>query len=216
MRFVRTVHFLGFLFTVLMFGFIVLIAPSIIMRIAMAPYLYADVMKVPSASAGVVLGASVVRGKPSPALEARVETASVLYKEDKVPVLLVTGAVEKNYDEITPMREYLENAGIPPQDIAADNSGFDTYSSVYRARNTFLTSSIIIVSQDFHLPRAVFIARAMHLQAYGVAAARGGRLYDYLREIPASWKALWDVLAHRLPDAETLLVPIVISGIAAR
>lgn len=215
MRVAFTLRFWGFCFAVAMFFFVVLIAPSILMRVETAPYLYTNIADVPKTSAGLVLGASVVHGKPSPTLAARTEKAAELYKNGKVGTLLVTGAVEANYNEITPMKESLLEKGIPAADIAADSEGNDTYSSVFRARNVFLADSLTIVSQDFHLPRAVFIARALHIRAYGVAAERGGKLSDYLREIPASWKALWDVLTSREPEQSAILAPLVIAGVSA-
>jgi vancomycin permeability regulator SanA len=110
------------------------------------------------------------------------------------------------------MRQYLLQAGVPAEEIASDGEGFDTYSSVYRAKNVFLADSLIIVSQDFHLPRAIFIARMMHIKAYGIVAPRGARLYDYLREIPASWKAVWDLVSGRVPVQSAILAPLVVAG----
>lgn len=186
------------------------------MRVAMTPYFFSDVTQIPHASAALILGASIIRGAPSPVLAARTEAGKMLYENGKVPVLLLSGAVEPNYDEVAAMRQYLVNAGIPDKDIALDEAGFDTFSSMYRAHNVLLADSLIIVTQDFHLPRAVFLARALHIKAYGLAASRGGSIYDYLREIPASWKALWDLSVHRVPSEAPHLAPLLISGIAAR
>jgi SanA protein len=197
----------GFLFALLMFLLVGLLLPGILMRILEAPYIYTDVNAIPKTNVGLVLGASVVHGKPSPALEARTEEGAILYKAGKVDTLLATGAVEPGYDEITPMRKYLLEAGVPTSSIATDMKGFDTYSSIYRAHNVYLADSLIIVSQDFHLPRALFIARTMHINAYGIVAPHGGRLYDYLREIPASWKAFFNLIAGRVPDDSRTLQP---------
>lgn len=185
------------------------------MRVITAPYIYTDINKIPKESVGLVLGASVVRGKPSPALEARTAEAAALFKSGKVDTLLATGAIDGKYDEITPMKQYLLAAGVPEADIATDAEGFDTYSSVYRARNVFVSGSLIIVSQDFHLPRALFIARSLHIKAYGIVAPRGARLYDYLREIPASWKAVWDLISGRVPIDSENISPVLIAGVNA-
>jgi SanA protein len=216
MGFVRTIRFLGFWFVVAILLVVVLIAPAVLMRVSMTPYFYTDIADIPSTRTALVLGASVIRGKPSPALEARVETAKELYRSGKVDVVLVTGSVDGSYDEITPMREYLIAAGIPERDIASDSAGFNTFTSMYRARNTFLADSLIVVTQDFHLPRALFLARALDMRAYGLTASRGGKLYDYLREIPASWKALWDVLMYRNTPTVSALSPLIIHGVSAR
>jgi|GEM_PF-1933150 len=210
-----TIRFWAFCFAIIMFGLVAVMTPAILMRAVTARYIYTDINALPHEDVGLVLGASVMHGKPSPALASRTEEAAEVFKSGKVDTLLVTGAVEPNYNEITPMRQYLLNAGIPQADISSDSEGFDTYSSVYRAKNVFLTNSLVIVSQDFHLPRALFIAHAMHIQAYGLVAPRGARLYDYLREIPASWKAIFDLATGRVPQDSDILAPIVIPGISA-
>lgn len=207
---------LSVVFSILSLGVIVALLPALYMRIAMSPYLNADITKVPYASAALVLGASVVHGMPSPILAERTEAANALYKTGKVGQILVTGAVEENYDEVSAMRQYLIAAGVPSRDIALDASGVDTFSSMYRARTVFLADSIVIVTQDFHLPRALYLARAMHIKAYGFAVSSAGSTYDYLREIPASWKALLDIVLHRMPETKDPIAPLVISGVALR
>jgi SanA protein len=109
------------------------------------------------------------------------------------------------------VRNYLLQAGIPAEDIFLDHAGFDTYSSMYRAKAVFEAESVIVVTQDFHLPRALFIARRLGLDAYGVVAEGGERsLYDYLREVPASLKALVDIALRREP--KYLGEPIPLTG----
>ncbi len=156
---------------------------------------------VPNTRAALVLGASVLRGKPSPVLEERAHTAVGLYMMGKVSKILVTGDNGAlNHDEVTPVRKYLIDAGIPPEDIFLDHAGFDTYSSMYRARDVFKADSLTIVTQDFHMPRAVFVAERLGITTYGVVPERGqGDLYDYVREIPASVKALVDLVVNRSP-----------------
>ncbi|MCI0559484.1 MAG: YdcF family protein, partial [Nitrososphaera sp.] len=112
---------------------------------------------------------------------------------------------ERDYNEVTPVRAYLTDAGIPPEDIFLDHAGFDTYSSMYRATHVFHVTSATIVTQDFHLPRALYIARHLGLTAYGVVAkGHGGLWRDYAREIPASVKALWDLALYREPNTSVL------------
>jgi SanA protein len=205
MRFSRAA---GFLFALVMFIAVGIVTPSVLMRIETSRYMYTNVADLPQAETGLVLGASVVRDKLSPALAARTDEAAELFKSEKVTKLLVTGAVEPGYDEVTPMKKSLEVGGVPGKAVITDSQGYDTYTSVYRAKNDFHTQSFIIVSQDFHLPRAIFIARTLHIDAYGLVAPRGGRLFYYLREIPASWKALWDLLTNRNPDSGAILVPL--------
>ena len=173
----------------------------IVMRTLVDRYITTTIDGVPQTEVALVLGASVYRGKPSPVLAERADTAIALYREGKVGKILVTGDNGAlSYDEVTPVRKYLLDAGIAPQDIFLDHAGFNTYSSMYRAREVFLVRSLTIVTQDFHLPRALWIARRLGLEAYGIVAEGGEHSpYDYIREIPASIKALFNVLTDRQP-----------------
>jgi SanA protein len=190
-------------------GIIVLLAGAVVallipigMRLAVAPYIYVSDQMIPLTQVAIVLGASVEDNKiPSPILAERANAAIKLYEDGKVSKILVTGDnATTDYNEVNPVQHYLLAAGIPPQDIFLDHAGFDTYSSMYRAKTVFDATSAIIVTQDFHLPRAVFTARALGMQAYGYDAPGGGSFFDYLREIPASAKALWDLATRRVPQ----------------
>jgi len=181
----------------LLLGVIVI---PITMRIMTNTYMFVLLGDVPKTDVGIVLGASVARGEPSPVLAQRADVAIRLYRAGKVGKILVTGDNGAlTHDEVTPVRTYLTDAGIPAPDIFLDHAGFDTYSSIYRAKAIFGASSATIVSQDFHLPRALFIARSLGLDAYGVVALGEGGPYDYLREVPASIKALSDIATYRIP-----------------
>jgi SanA protein len=173
----------------------------ICMRLAIAPFTFASVDEVPKTEVALVLGASVEGGTPSPILADRADAAIALFNAGKASKILVTGDNGAlTHDEVTPVRKYLLDAGIPAADIFLDHAGFDTYSSMYRARDVFRAASMTIVTQDFHLPRALWIARHLGITAYGVTAEGGtSSAYDYLREIPASAKAVFDVLTHREP-----------------
>lgn len=184
------------------------------MRATVSPFVYESIDELPRAEVAIVLGASVVAGKPSPILADRANAAIALYSAGKVGKILVTGDNGAlSYDEVTPVRKYLLDAGVPAQDIFLDHAGFDTYSSMYRAQAVFQAQSAVIVTQDFHLPRALWIARHLGLSAYGVTAEGGrGSAYDYLREIPASLKALVDVLLRREPKYIGSPIPLTESG----
>ncbi len=157
----------------------------------------------PKAQVAMVLGASVASsGKLSPVLKERADVAAWLYEHHVVSKILVTGDNSTlQYDEVYPVGKYLLALGIPQKDIFLDYAGFDTYSSMYRARDVFRVTSLLIISQRFHLPRAIFIARSLGLDARGIdAAAPGEKYFVYsLREIPASFKATLDVLFARTP-----------------
>ena len=181
----------------------------ILMRLAVEPYVHASIQDVPQTEAALVLGASVIRRAPSPVLARRADMAIALYKDAKVSKILVTGDNGAlTHDEVTPVRKYLLDAGIPAPDIFLDHAGFDTYSSFYRAREVFQARSLIIVTQEFHLPRALWIARQLGLEAYGIVAPGSGSMRDYFREIPASAKAFVDVVLRRQPKYLGPTIPL--------
>ena len=206
-------YFRLFLF-LLLIGALFAICTPIYMRLSTRTYTYSSVEDVPKAQVAIVPGASVLESGPSPVLRARADAAVVLYETGKVSKILVTGDNgELNHDEVTPVRKYLIAAGIPAGDIFLDHAGFDTYSSMYRARDVFDVTSAIIVTQNFHLPRALFIMRHLGIEAYGLVPDGGqGTPWDYLREIPASDKALLDVLIHRVPKYLGVAYPLTGDG----
>ncbi len=198
MQYFRRYYRLGIVFLLALIA-IVMIVP-IVLRTTVEPFIV-PLGAVPQTEVALVLGASVVRGSPSPILAERADVAIALYKKGVVRKILVTGDNGAlTHDEVTPVRKYLLDAGLPPQDIFLDHAGFDTYSSMYRARDVFLVHSLTIVTQDFHLPRALWIARHLGLEAYGVVAEGGEHSpYEYFREIPASLKAIFNVMGNRQP-----------------
>ena len=175
------------------------------------PYIYTDIENVPSAQVGMVLGAAVFRnGTLSLVLKDRTNTAIALYKNKKIEKILVTGDnSRKTYDEVTPVQDYLLKNNIPTEDIFLDHAGFDTYSSMYRARDVFLADSLIIISQSFHLPRATYIARQLGITAYAISAdKREYKTRNYIREVPATMKALIDLAVNRKPKFLGEPIPI--------
>ncbi|MBI5470514.1 YdcF family protein [Candidatus Kaiserbacteria bacterium] len=196
--------------TAVFIALFVLLLPSLWLRVVTQVHLYTDARYVPRADVVLIPGASVVRKSPSPILAERADAAIALYKMGRINKILVTGDNgTQAYDEVSPVRAYLIAAGVPASDIFLDKYGFDTYSSMYRARTVFGVSSLIIVTQDFHLPRSVYLARMFGIDASGLVA-HGGDMASYMREIPASWKALWDVFLHRQP--KYIGAPIPLSG----
>lgn len=176
-------------------------------------HVYENIEDVPQADAALILGAAILRnGNLSPVLKDRVDQAIELYQAGKVEKIIASGDNStKDYNEVQPIRTYLRAAGIPDEDIFLDYAGFDTYSSIYRARDVFLAKSLSIVSQSFHLPRAVFIARKLGLEASGVSADRGHyKLVNYFREMLADVKAAANLLSAREP--KYLGDPIPLSG----
>jgi SanA protein len=164
--------------------------------------IYTSIDAIPATDVALVLGASVTSGGDlSPVLKERADEAIALYNAHKVKKVLVTGDnATLSHDEVDPVGKYMVAQGVPKRDIFLDHAGFDTYSSMYRARDVFGVTNVTIVSQPFHLPRAVFIARALGLTAYASPADKNGlNVYNYVREVPATAKAEYDLLFSRVP-----------------
>ncbi|REE96942.1 vancomycin permeability regulator SanA [Thermomonospora umbrina] len=157
------------------------------------------------APVALVLGAAAWGDRPSPFLAGRLDVAARLYREGKVKVLLVSGDnSRRDYDEPTVMYDYLRSQGIPGDRIVRDYAGFDTWDSCVRAKKVFGVDRAIVVTQTFHLPRAVALCRSAGVRAQGVGHdtmkdfATTTR-YGYVREGLASFKALTDIATERRP-----------------
>lgn len=173
-------------------------------RLSAAGHLYAE-SDVPAAPVALVLGAQVYpSGRPSPFLADRLDLAKRLYDAGKVRVILVSGdnmAVE--YNEPDAMRDYLITAGVPASQVVADYAGFDTYDSCVRAQRVFGVSELIVVTQSYHLPRAVATCRRLGLEASGVGddRARGTEAWrrGAIRDQVAAVKTVIDLATRRQP-----------------
>lgn len=151
---------------------------------------------VPPSEVAILLGASVFKnGELTPVLSDRADMAIDLYKKEKVEKILVTGDNStKYYNEVTPTKNYLIKHGVPESDILVDSGGVDTYQSMYRAKNMFDVNSALVVSQRFHLSRAVYIAKHLGIDAYGVSAdQRTYNIKNDFREIFATIKSVFIV-----------------------
>ena len=126
----------------------------------------------PSERLAIVFGAGLRRdGTPTPILRDRMETAASLYFSGKVEKLLMSGDNSVlNYNEPESMRQYAISLGVPENAIAVDYAGSRTYDTCYRAKAIFGMKSALLVTQKFHLPRALFLCNALGLDAYGVEA----------------------------------------------
>jgi SanA protein len=152
----------------------------------------------------IVFGAGLWRdGSPTPVLRDRVATAAELYFTGKVEKLLMSGDNSYvEYNEPQAMKDYAIELGVPEEDIVLDYAGRRTYDTCYRARDIFGVNSVILVTQRFHLPRALFLCNALGVQAVGVSAdmrtyRQRSEFYWNLREVPATMVALWEVYVTR-------------------
>lgn len=200
----------------LLFGiFIFVIFSNLYINFKAAPYIHTDMKDVPDAQVALIPGAAVLKnGDISPIFKDRVNTAIELYRAKKVSKILVSGDNSTvAHNEVNPVRNYLLVKGIPDEDIFLDHAGFDTYSTMYRARDIFEVSSVIVTTQSFHLPRSVFIARSLGVTAFGLSSDEGEiRSKNYVREIFANEKAVLSLLLHLQPKYLGDKIPITGDG----
>jgi vancomycin permeability regulator SanA len=155
---------------------------------------------VPHVSVGIVLGALVDGDRPSAFLASRLDVALGLYQRHQVDVLLVSGADDHHgYDEPDVMRNYLVARGVPAGRVVVDRGGTNTWDSCVRARRVFGLDQAILVTQAFHVARAIALCRANGVYGYGVGIDSAdigmqATVYGYFREYFAADKAMWDAL----------------------
>ena len=163
----------------------------------------------------IVLGCLVKSdGRPSDMLCDRLVTAIGLYQNGAAPKLLMSGDHgTKEYDEVNAMKNFAVDSGVPSEDVFMDHAGFSTYETVYRAKEVFKAKKVIIVTQEYHLYRALYIAERLGLEAYGVPADlhtyRGQSARD-LREFLARNKDF--IMCIFKPEPTYLGDPIPVSG----
>ncbi|MFA6094423.1 MAG: ElyC/SanA/YdcF family protein [Candidatus Paceibacterota bacterium] len=158
-------------------------------------YIHTSISRVPEVPVALVLGSSVTNSKLMPVALDRANTAIELYDAGKVKLILVSGDNgTRSYNEVIPVKKYLVSQGVPEEKIFLDYAGFDTYDSLYRAKEIFGVTNLVIVTQAFHLPRAVYIARSLGLTAFGMSAdKREYLLKNSVREWFANIKALYQI-----------------------
>ncbi|MFC9622572.1 vancomycin high temperature exclusion protein [Streptomyces sp. NPDC056930] len=160
----------------------------------------------PAQQVAMVFGAGLWEGKPSPYLANRLNAAAELYRDGKVKVVLVTGDnSRKEYDEPDAMRTYLRAHGVPDERIVSDFAGFDTWDSCVRAKKIFGVDRAVLVSQGFHIRRAIALCRTAGIDAYGVgvdAVHDATWYYGGTREMFAAGKAALDAVFR--PDPHFL------------
>jgi len=137
----------------------------------------------------IILGAGIWGDKPSPMLEDRLLQGIELYNNNVSTKIIMSGDHgREEYDEVNIMKEFAIEKGVPSENIFMDHAGFSTYESIYRAKEIFEADKIVIVTQKYHLYRALHIANSLGIEAYGVGADPRqyvGAMYRELREILA-------------------------------
>ena len=130
-----------------------------------------DATKLKDVDCIIVLGAAIWGDKPSPMLEDRLLTGIKLYNQNVSPKIIMSGDHgRKEYDEVNIMKKFAIDKGVPSEAIFLDHAGFSTYESIYRAKEIFQAKKIVIVTQKYHLYRALHIANSLGIEAYGVGS----------------------------------------------
>jgi vancomycin permeability regulator SanA len=181
------------------------LAPFVIISISSADRIQ-TIEEVEPHEVAIVYGAGLFSGRPSPYLAARLEIARSLFFAEKVQVILVSGDnLYPEHNEPDAMVQWLVDRGVPRDKIVADYAGEDTYATCVRAREIFGVTSAILVSQTYHLPRAVTTCRLVGVDAIGVGDDTmkaynpdSWRRYS-LREILADYNMVFEVLTGRTP-----------------
>lgn len=160
----------------------------------------------------LVLGCGVWGERPSHMLEDRLLVGIELCKNGASEKLLMSGDHGSDeYDEVNVMKKFATDRGLDSEDVFMDHAGFSTYESMYRARDIFKAKKILIVTQEYHLYRAVFVARRLGLDAYGVTSDLrdyGGQIFRDIREILARNKDLVYTIVQPEPTYLGEAIPV--------
>ncbi len=149
----------------------------------------------------IILGAGICGDKPSPMLEDRLLEGIKLYQSNVSDKIIMSGDHgSEEYDEVNTMKNYAIEKGIPSKNIFMDHAGFSTYESIYRARDIFNAKKVVIVTQKYHLYRALYIANQLGIEAYGVGA-------DPRQYVGATYRELREIIARNKDFIKCILKP---------
>ena len=149
----------------------------------------------------IILGAGIWGDSPSPMLQDRLLQGIELYEKGISSKIIMSGDHgRKEYDEVNVMKKYAIDNGVPSEDIFMDHAGFSSYESIYRAKEIFGAEKVVIVTQKYHLYRALHIANSLGLEAYGVGA-------DPRQYVGAMYREIREILARNKDFVQCLLKP---------
>lgn len=151
----------------------------------------------------LILGSGIRNNYPTPILKERLDTGIYLYENDIAPKIIMSGDHgQEYYDEVNIMKEYAIEKGVPSEDIFMDHAGFSTYESMYRAQYIFGVQKLVVVSQKYHLYRAIYIGRNLGMDVVGANATKtimGGHRARLTREVFAQGKDFLKVILRPEP-----------------
>ena len=165
--------------------------------------IYYSMKKFPKNDIGIIFGAGINGDQPSKYLKDRLDAGILLYKAKRINKILLSGDNGSDeHDELTVMKTYCYEHGVDSTKIFIDYAGFDTYSTMYRAKHIFKIRKATLISQKYHLNRAIYIGQKLGIKSVGYAGNKGEYLgYNYVcfREYGSVFKSFFDVLRGREP-----------------
>lgn len=184
-------------------GLVVIVSVNYYVRSSTKNKIYYSVKKFPKNDVGIIFGAGINGDRPSKYLKDRLDAGILLYKMKRINKILLSGDNGRDeYDELTVMKNYCYNHGVDTTKIFIDYAGFDTYSTMYRAKHIFKIKKATLISQEYHLNRAIFIGNKLGIKSAGYTANNGeyhGYKYVTFREYGSIFKSFFDVLRNREP-----------------
>lgn len=184
-------------------GLISIISVNYYVKSSTKTRIYYSVKKASKNNIGIIFGAGINGDQPSKYLKDRLDAGILLYKMKRINKILLSGDNGNDeHDELTVMKKYCFNHGVDTTKIFIDYAGFDTYSTMYRAKHIFKIKRATLISQKYHLNRAIYIGNKLGIKSVGFSANKGeysGYYYVTFREYLSIFKSFFDVLRNRDP-----------------
>ena len=197
-------------------GLVAIVSVNYYVKSSTKKNIYYSIKKFPKNDVGIIFGAGINGDQPSKYLKDRLDAGIALYKANRINKLLLSGDNGRDeYDELTVMKNYCYKHGVDTTKIFIDYAGFDTYSTMYRAKHIFNIKKATLISQEYHLNRAIYIGQKLGIKSVGYSANNGeylGYKYVTFREYGSIFKSFFDVLRNREP--RFLGNPIDINGVS--
>lgn len=166
-------------------------------------HIYYSLKKFPKNDVGIIFGAGIKGTEPGKYLKDRLDAGILLYKSHRINKILLSGDNGRDeYDELTVMKNYCARNGVDTTKIFIDYAGFDTYSTMYRAKHIFNIKRATLITQEYHLNRALYIGQELGIKSVGYSANKGeypGYKYVTFREVLSTFKSFFDVFRNREP-----------------
>lgn len=184
-------------------GLIAIVSVNYYVKSSTKKNIYYSIKKFPKNDVGIIFGAGINGNQPSKYLKDRLDAGIMLWKAKRINKILLSGDNGRDeHDELTVMKNYCYNHGVDTTKIFIDYAGFDTYSTMYRAKHIFKIKRATLISQKYHLNRAIYIGQKLGIKCVGYSANKGeylGYKYVCFREYGSIFKSFFDVLRNREP-----------------